>query len=181
MGYIKQIACLSLTLWFFSCAAELKSWDNAAESDGNGLMGRAIEGTINLAGGGTFDLKEDVNNKTLLLIFAQDTCSKCSREAREIAQRITEIGRLPTNVEIITYLTGTTPEHASNDAKAWIAEHSVTWKVGFEKDGYDLFGKYFPSNRIVPSVLIQKDGQIIFTHRGQSGQEKMEEITGVWE
>ena len=179
MGYIKMV-CLPLIFLFVACGAELDSRDNIAGSGMDELNGEVLEGSINLADGGTFDLKDDLNKPTLVLIFAQDTCSKCAREAGEIAARIGEIGALPTNVEIITYLVGTDPNYAIQDAQGWIEEHSVSWKVGFEKDGNDLFRKYFSSPPVVPSVIIQQNDEIIFTHMGQFGQARMEEITGEW-
>ena len=163
-----------------SCGAGLESRKNIATSNLNDLVGETVEGSINLADGGMFNLREDLSKETLVLIFAQDTCSKCSKEAMEIAQRIDEIGSLPANVEIVTYMTGLTPEYALDDANDWIVAHSVDWKVGFEKDGDDLFRKYFSLNPTVPSVIIQKHGRIIFAHTGELRQERMEEITGEW-
>ena len=177
MGYLKLPYLLSIFL--FSCGAGLAPRENVSNNL-HELVGQTVEGTINLSDGGTFDLKEDLNKDILVLIFAQDTCSKCSREAREIADRIVEVGALPRNVEIVTYLTGLVPQYAQDDVNDWITAHSATWKVGFEKDGQDLFRKYFSLNPVVPSIIIQKHGKIIFAHTGEFGQRRMEETTGEW-
>ena len=176
---VTKFVCLSM-FFLLSCGAELTARKNVSSGSYDGLIGQTIEGRMLLSDGGTFDLNENLNKDTLILIFAQDTCSKCSREANEIAERIKKIGRLPSNVEIVTYLTGLVPQYASEDIADWISDHAATWKVGYEKDGHDLFRKYFPENPVVPSIIIQKHGKIIFAHTGEFGQEKMEEKTGDW-
>ena len=179
MGYLNFFPYLA-TFFLLSCGASLASRENASLDNLNELIGQTVEGRITLQDGETFDFREDLDKDILVLIFAQDTCSKCSREAREIANKIAEIGHLPGNMEIVTYLTGLVPQYAAEDAADWISDNSVSWKVGFKKDSDDLLRKYFPLNPTVPSIIIQKYGKITFAHIGEFGQQRIEEKTGDW-
>ncbi len=180
MVYLKNIILATSLLLLTACGARTSIGD-LSSSLPDGVVGGQIKGIITNTEGVDLDLEQTPEDKVLVLIFAQDTCTTCAAEADEISAKINELGALPSNVEVVTFMVGLTGEFAQEDAQDWKKIRKAQWTVGVQKDEQNLFRKYFGSSSTVPSILIQKNKQVIFRHVGALGIEKLEEMTGVWE
>ncbi len=180
MDYLKKITLLLLlTALSTGCGTQLSTGSSVEPPSS---IGKKITGKLTLTTEQDFNLNEDLKKETLALIFAQDTCTTCSAEAKEISEKITQDlrGRLPDHVEIVTFLVGLSGEFALEDAKEWKESHKVQWKVGVQKDSENLFKRYFPGSSTVPALLVQKEGKIVFQHTGALGVDQLEGVTGEW-
>lgn len=143
-------------------------------------IGQDLAGVLRTTEEIDFNLNESSDKEVKVLIFAQDTCITCAAEAKEISAKITQLGNLPQNVEIITFMVGAVGQFAAEDSRDWKRAHNVQWTVGFQKDEENLFRKYFGASSVVPSILIEKNNKIVFQHSGALGVEELEEQTGEW-
>ena len=141
-------------------------------------IGKRIEGVVMATDGSQIDLVQDIDKDMLVLIFAQDTCTACAAEADEIANKIEELGALPSNVEIITFLVGLTGDFALEDALAWKQDHGAQWSVVVQNGERNLFKEHFPGSATVPAIVIQKNDRIFFQHTGPIGIEELERLVG---
>ena len=179
MVYLRKITTvLLLSLLSSACGANLSI--GLSEPDTNSSIGKRITGTAITTENEEIDLGNLKEKDTFILIFAQDTCTTCSAEATEISERIEELGKLPDNVEIITFLVGLTGRFALQDAIDWKEIHKVQWNVTFKNGDEDIFKNYFPGSVQVPAILIQKNDEIFFQHVGALGIEELERLTGEW-
>lgn len=177
MDALKTII-LTSSLLLMGCGANT-SIGNIELEKPNSALGKPIEGVVTKTEGTDLNLS-GITKSATLLIFAQETCTTCAKEARLISEKISQLGKLPENVEIVTYMVGLTGEFAIEDAIAWKKLHNVQWSVVVQKGNDNLFQKYFQGSNIVPSILVEVDGKIIYQHSGESSLETLMEKTGEW-
>ena len=169
MVNVIRILCMSFLL--IGCAANLPIGLSEVESGSS--IGKKIEGVVRATDGTEIDLG-NTDKETVILVFAQDTCITCSEEADEISTRIEELGGLPSNVEIVTFLVGLTGEFALDDASDWKQNHNAQWTVVVQEGNKNLFQEYFPGSISIPAFIIQRDGRIFFQHIGALGIDELE-------
>lgn len=135
-------------------------------------LGQRLEGPFVDLSGHPAQL-ENLADKTLVLIFAQDTCSVCSREADELSVFYSSAGE-PKNFRLRHLLVGAVLE----DAKDWAQAHKVSWGVGVADR--EIFLNYCPSHK-VPCLLIFKSGEgLVYRKIGFASIEEITKVAGEW-
>jgi hypothetical protein len=143
MGNLKTI---TTTLFFvmLGCGRSLPIASGPSTNPVDKKM-TVFEGEFMDLNGDTVDFS--LSSRPFVLIFASNTCTVCTKEARQLSKLFRESGGLPTNVDLATVLIGASPE----DAHDWIDLHQVTWLVGIDS-GDSLFRKYCPEQK-TPCIL----------------------------
>lgn len=170
MGVIKEaLIVFSATVFLVGCGVHL------GETTGGGV---GEPPKVKLSGhyvdlqGQTIEL-ESLQNQTQVVIFAQDTCAVCSKEALELVAYAADKGA-PKNIQLRHLLVGSVLQ----DAKDWVEFHKVPWAVGIADA--ELFKQYCPAKK-VPCLLVFKPNQgLTFQHTGALTVTQIMEAAGQW-
>lgn len=162
-----------LAMMILGCGSGL---EGKLPREGVGLRGEIVQISGQIAmlpNGSSLDLGRQ--NRTMVLIFAADTCRTCSKEAKHFAEEFQRRGGPPKNITFATILIGAYLE----DADAWRLRHDVSWDVGID-DGDPLFRQHCIGQ--TPCVLtISDSGKVIQSRTGEVSLEILEEETGPWQ
>jgi peroxiredoxin len=94
----------------------------------------------------------ELNNKILkptVIIFSQESCMVCRKEAKALVEHFKKMGKQPSNIDLYTLLTSAYLEDTENFKK----DLEISWTVGLQESD-DLFKAYCPANK-VPCVIVQ--------------------------
>ncbi len=143
-------------------------------NDPEGNSRQFIHGSFITSEGQTV-VVDELLQKPLVLIFAQDTCLACREESEMLVRNLASSGGAPTNVDLYTVLVGNILE----DAQDFKQSLGILWSVGFQT-GDSFFKSYCPS-LTVPCVVVQTPAQgLIFQKSGKFEIEELEKYTGSW-
>lgn len=133
-----------------------------------------FKGEFQSSQGHWIDLQSEVT-KPVIIIFSQESCLVCRKEAQVINTYFEKMGHLPTNIQIYTLLVGAYLEDTHNFKE----ELGISWTVGYQESD-ELFRSYCPAGK-VPCVIVQTpEAGFVFQKTGEFSIEEIEQITGTW-
>lgn len=142
---------------------------------GETTVAKFVNGSVQSLDGGSIDLGARNPNKPRVVIFAQDTCSTCIAEHRElVAEFVSNRAIQPGNVDFITVLVGAFPE----DARDFRDGLGVRWPVGIGNGA--VFRQFCEVQEFPCLVNETPDNGIEFTSNGKTTIETMQGVTGQW-
>lgn len=168
------LGLLMLTACAKNLPASLEKGVSPGSNDPEGNSPQFIHGSFVTSEGLTIVLNE-LLQKPLVLIFAQDTCLACREESEMLVKTLASLGGVPVNIDLYSILVGNILE----DAQDFKQSLGIPWSVGFQT-GDSFFKSYCPS-LTVPCVVVQTPTQgLIFQKSGKFEIEELEKYTGSW-
>ena len=152
-------------------------------SEGKGLPkisgptneGVYLTGNLPIVDGSVVDLSS-LKGKTVVLLFASDTCDICLSEAVSIRKALKNLAIEPDRVRFLTAVVAA----KSTDALTWKKENQVPWSVGFDEK-LALFNESCGGGSVPCTVVQSPQKGIIFMQKGEVSVEEIRKITGPWE
>ncbi len=134
----------------------------------------ALTGEVRTSDGAMLDLATLSGGPTVL-IFSQDTCAVCGREADHLREALGAAAHEPVNVRLVTILLGAILE----DAQDWKALHRVPWTVAIDPQAQVVAS--YCAKLTVPCNVVYLPGQgIVLSKNGEASPEELQSLTGAW-
>lgn len=174
-NYFPKITIMLFSLTLFSCGKNIKyiANNNGSLNKGSTPKIQFLKGSYTDPNTGKSIDLGGLNDKTTVIIFAQDTCQVCSEEAMAYSKYAKEKG-LPKNFQLRHLLVESYPE----DAIDWKNAHNLSWPVGVVT--FNLFTSYCPEKK-VPCLLVYKPNEgITFQHTGEVSINQLLKETNGW-
>jgi hypothetical protein len=175
MGTLTAFATAGLAFACLACGVRLGAQSGPDNRPASDPSARYIEGNFRDLNQAQISLG-DYKSKTLIVIFASDTCEVCASEVEEIKSSLREPDRAPSKVEILSLLLGADVQ----DARDWRNSHSIPWRVGY-LDALGLFRQWCPGGQ-VPCVIVQRPERgIVLQRASKVSVAELHALTGDWE
>ena len=169
MGILRNLNLILLSVLLVGCGSSLPG----KIGDASETKTSSVSGTVRLIGTSQ-ELDLRAANRSMVLIFASDSCVVCAREADHFVAEFADRGGHPSNITFLTIMVGAFLE----DAIAWRDFHRIPWPMAID-DGDSLFRTACTGT--TPCVLtVAPNGQIIRTRTGEVSLTDLEEETGPW-
>lgn len=135
-----------------------------------------LTGSLPTTEGKTLSL-DSLKERSIVLIFASDTCDICLSEAEEFRDSLKDPTVAPTHVELLSVLVGTRPK----DVQFWKEDNRIPWRVGWDET-LELYQKYCGNSAAVPCTIVQTPEKgIVYQHIGKTALKDILKLTGAWE
>lgn len=171
MGALKSGLILSALL-LISCSRTTTPNDKTTSEDKS--YSQSVQLGIAEKTDGTFVDLDAVPQKSVVLVFASDTCSKCAEEAHYWSALFKN--GVVQNVYFVHFLIGGN----LNDAAEWKNLYQINWDVVVE--GQDiLYKRYCSSIRTPCFLIVNKENNKTIQTYNILRKENIEEITGPWQ